>query len=178
VLKLYPVGTPEETEQSATDLAGDRFIAYSTWKWFDLHRKNSLQPIYRYYFAKPRPEMREKDLEAGLAGGVLQKNKNTPKATKPKGAVHSAEIEYAMGNLATNIDYAWTEDDYKVSDTMLNYFANFIKTANPNGDQLPIWPIATSEKNPEIMVIDVESKAIKARNDARYFFLDKEYTKK
>ena len=178
ILQLYPVGTAEETEQSATDLAGDRFIAYSTWKWFDLHRKNSSQPIYRYYFAKPRPEMRDKDLEAGLAGGVLQRNKNTPKATKPKGAVHSAEIEYAMGNLATNIDYAWTEDDYKVSDTMLNYFANFIKTANPNGNQLPTWPIATSEKDPEIMVIDVESKAIKAGNDARYFFLDKEYTKK
>jgi para-nitrobenzyl esterase len=178
ILQLYPVGTAEETEQSATDLAGDRFIAYSTWKWFDLHRKNSSQPIYRYYFAKPRPEMREKDLEAGLAGGVLQKNKNTPKVAKPKGAVHSAEIEYAMGNLATNIVYAWTEDDYKVSDTMLNYFANFIKTGNPNGDQLPIWPIATSEKDPEIMVIDVESKAIKAGNDARYFFLDKEYTRK
>ncbi len=178
VLKLYPVGTPEETEQSATDLAGDRFIAYSTWKWFDLHRKNSSQPIYRYYFSKSRPEMRDKDLEAGLAGGVLKKDKNTPKVAKPKGAVHSAEIEYAMGNLATNIDYAWTEDDYKVSETMLNYFANFIKTGNPNGDQLPIWPIATSEKDPEIMVIDVESKATKAENEARYFFLDKEYTKK
>ena len=178
VLKLYPVGIPEETEQSATDLAGDRFIAYSTWKWFDLHRKNSSQPIYRYYFSKSRPEMRDKDLEAGLAGGVLKKDKNTPKVAKPKGAVHSAEIEYAMGNLATNIDYAWTEDDYKVSETMLNYFANFIKTGNPNGAQLPIWPIATSEKDPEIMVIDVESKATKAENEARYFFLDKEYTKK
>ena len=178
VLKLYPVGIPEETEQSATDLAGDRFIAYSTWKWFDLHRKNSSQPIYRYYFSKSRPEMRDNDLEAGLAGGVLKKDKNTPKVAKPKGAVHSAEIEYAMGNLATNIDYAWTEDDYKVSETVLNYFANFIKTGNPNGDQLPIWPIATSEKDPEIMVIDVESKATKAENEARYFFLDKEYTKK
>ena len=25
--------------QSATDLASDRFIAYSTWKWFDLHTR-------------------------------------------------------------------------------------------------------------------------------------------
>jgi len=178
VLKLYPAGTPEITEQSATDLAGDRFIAYSTWKWFDLHRKNSSQPVYRYYFSKPRPEMRDKDLEAGLAGGVIKKDKNAPKAPKPKGAVHSAEIEYAMGNLATNKDYAWTEDDYKVSETMMNYFANFIKSGNPNGEKLPIWPIATVEKNPEIMIIDIESKATKAENDARYLFLDKEYTKK
>ncbi|MFV5690941.1 carboxylesterase/lipase family protein [Flavobacterium sp. LT1R49] len=178
VLKLYPAGTPEVTEQSATDLAGDRFIAYSTWKWFDLHRKNSTQPVYRYYYAHPRPEMRDNELEAALAGGVIKKDKNTPKAPKPKGAVHSAEIEYAMGNLATNTNYAWTDDDYKVSDTMMNFFANFIKTGNPNGDKLPVWPIAKNEENPEIMVIDVNSKSKKAENDARYLFLEKEYSKK
>ncbi|HQZ25796.1 MAG TPA: carboxylesterase family protein [Flavobacterium sp.] len=178
VLKLYPAGTPEVTEQSATDLAGDRFIAYSTWKWFDLHRKNSSQNVYRYYFSKPRPEMRDKDLEAGLAGGVIKKDKNAPKAPKPKGAVHSAEIEYAMGNLATNKDYDWTEEDYKVSETMMNYFANFIKSGNPNGEKLPVWPMAKDEKSPEIMIINIESKATKAENDARYLFLDKEYTKK
>ncbi|EIA09840.1 carboxylesterase/lipase family protein [Flavobacterium frigoris] len=178
VLKLYPAGTLEVTEQSATDLAGDRFIAYSSWKWFDLHRKNSTQPIYRYYYSHPRPEMRDNSLEAGLAGGVIKKNSNTPKAPISKGAVHSAEIEYAMGNLASNKDYAWSEDDFKVSETMMNYFANFIKTGNPNGDGLPVWPKAKNEEKPEIMVIDVNSKSKKAENDARYLFLDKEYSKK
>ena len=178
VLKLYPTGTLEVTEQSATDLSGDRFIAYSTWKWFDLHRKNSTQPVYRYYYTHPRPEMRDNSLEAGLAGGVIKKNSNTPKAPIPKGAVHSAEIEYAMGNLAGNKDYAWTESDYAVSETMLNYFANFIKTGNPNGDKLPVWPMAKNEEKPEIMIIDLASKSVRAENDARYLFLDKEYSKK
>lgn len=178
VLKLYPTGTLEVTEQSATDLSGDRFIAYSTWKWFDLHRKNSTQPVYRYYYTHPRPEMRDNSLEAGLAGGVIKKNSNTPKAPIPKGAVHSAEIEYAMGNLTGNKDYAWTESDYAVSETMLNYFANFIKTGNPNGDKLPVWPMAKNEEKPEIMIIDLTSKSVRAENDARYLFLDKEYSKK
>ncbi|TDD99569.1 carboxylesterase/lipase family protein [Flavobacterium cellulosilyticum] len=178
VLQLYPAGTPEVTEQSATDLTGDRFIAYSTWKWFDLHRKNSNQPVYRYYYTHPRPDMRKKDVQTGLADGVIKKDKNAPKTSKLKGAVHSAEIEYAMGNLATNKDYNWTEDDYKVSETMMNYFANFIKTGNPNGDKLPVWPVASEDKNPEIMVIDLDSKSIKTNNDARYLFLDKEYIKK
>ncbi|MFV5694063.1 carboxylesterase/lipase family protein [Flavobacterium sp. LB3P122] len=178
VLKLYPTGTPQVTEQSATDLAGDRFIAYSTWKWFDLHRKNSTQPVYRYYYVHPRPEIRDNELEAALAGGVIKKDKNTPRTPKPKGAVHSAEIEYAMGNLASNKNYAWTDDDYKVSDTMMNFFANFIKTGNPNGDKLPVWPIAKNEESPAIMVIDVNSKSIKAENEARYLFLEKEYSKK
>lgn len=178
VLKLYPTGTLEVTEQSATDLSGDRFIAYSTWKWFDLHRKNSTQPVYRYYYTHPRPEMRDNNLEAGLAGGVIKKNSNTPKAPIPKGAVHSAEIEYAMGNLAGNKDYAWTESDYTVSETMLNYFANFIKTGNPNSDKLPVWPMSKNEEKPEIMIIDLASKSVRAENDARYLFLDKEYSKK
>jgi para-nitrobenzyl esterase len=178
ILKLYPAGNPEVTEQSATDLAGDRFIAYSTWKWFDLHRKNSSQPVYRYYYAHPRPAIRDNELEAGLAGGVIKKDKKTPKATTPKGAVHSAEIEYAMGNLATNKAYAWTEEDFKVSDTMMNFFANFIKTGNPNGDKLPVWSMAKNEEKPEIMVIDVDSKSKRAENDARYLFLEKEYSKK
>ena len=138
VLKLYPAGTAEVTEQSATDLAGDRFIAYSTWKWFDLHRKNNSQNVYRYYFSKPRPEMRDKDLEAGLAGGVIKKDRNTPKAPIPKGAVHSAEIEYAMGNLATNIDYAWTEEDYKVSGSMNN--SGYYLSLKNNYSQL-LFPI-------------------------------------
>ncbi|WP_026993846.1 carboxylesterase/lipase family protein [Flectobacillus major] len=178
VLKLYPAGSPEVTEQSATDLAGDRFIAYSTWKWFDLHRKNSSQPVYRYYYSRPRPDLRDSDYESALAGGVVKKDKNAPKAPKAKGAVHSAEIEYAMGNLALNKAYAWTEDDFKVSNTMMNFFANFIKTGNPNGDKLPNWPAAKNEEKPDIMIIDVDSKAQKAENEARYWFLDKDYLKK
>ncbi|MEL6943713.1 MAG: carboxylesterase family protein, partial [Bacteroidota bacterium] len=50
VLQLYPHNTPEEIEWAATNLASDRFISYSTWKWFDLHRKNSDQPVYRYLY--------------------------------------------------------------------------------------------------------------------------------
>ena len=41
---------------------------------------------------------------------------NAVKIAPATGAVHSAEIEYAMGNLATNKVYAWTPDDYKVSE--------------------------------------------------------------
>jgi para-nitrobenzyl esterase len=78
-----------------------------------------------------------------------------------------------MGNLDLVKDYAWTEDDYKVSETMLNFFANFIKTGNPNGDKLPNWPAAkATDKNPPVMILDTESKSVNM-DDSRYFFLDK-----
>ncbi len=175
VLKLYPHGNEKEIELSATALAADRFISYSTWKWFDLHRKNSDKPVYRYLFSRVRPPLVDKTLASGLAGGTVKKDPNA-KVNVPVGASHASEIEYCMGNLYGSPEYAWTEDDYKVSEIMAEYFANFIKTGNPNGDKLPEWKKAESnDKMPAVMVIDLESKTIQAPDDARYEFLDKAY---
>ena len=147
-LKHYPATTREEVIQSVTDMAGDRFIAYSTWKWIELHAKTSGAPVYRYLYARPRP------------------------ATPPsRGAVHSAEIEYALGNLAVNDVYAWTDDDYRVSATMQNYFANFIKKANPNGPGLPEWPPIRGG-DVRVMRLDVQSRVEPDTTRARYLFLD------
>lgn len=176
VLKLYPHGSDKEIELSATALASDRFIAYSTWKWFDLQRKHSNQPVYRYMFSRIRPALADNSLTPGLAGGTVKKDANAFKMPEPVGAAHASEIEYCMGNVYLVKDYAWTDDDHKVSATMLEYFANFIKTGNPNGKDLPNWPAALKDAtDPDVMIINTESKAVKATDDARYMFLDKAY---
>ena len=131
VLKLYPGGTAEEVIASGTSLASDRFIAYSTWKWADLHGKTGEKPVYRYFYSRPRPAM-----NAPTDGSSPASSSQPPPA---RGAAHSADIEYAMGNLATNKVYAWTPDDYKVSETFQTYFANFVKTGDPNGPGVPPW---------------------------------------
>jgi para-nitrobenzyl esterase len=173
IMRLYPGNTAEEVELAATHLASDRFISYSTWKWYDLHRRNSKQVIYRYLYAKLRPELVDKGLVSGLAGGTQKAEANAPKTPKALGAPHACEIEYCMGNLALIKEYAWTADDHKVSKTMSDYFANFIKTGNPNAGSLPTWPSAGgSESEPHTMVLDVESKAQKITQDNRYEFLD------
>lgn len=178
ILSLYAGNSAEEAEQSLTDLAGDRFIGYSTWKWFDLHRKNSKQPVYRYYFAKARPEMIQKGVVAALAGGVVKADANAPKASIPKGAVHSADIEYFMGNLSGNQTYGWTADDFKASKDMQEYLANFIKTGNPNNGKMALWPAANLDAQPDYMILDANSRAAKATKDARYELLDKILLKK
>lgn len=168
-LKVYPHGDAKEVEWAATNLASDRFIVYSTWKWFDVHRKNSNQAVYRYLYSKLRPPLVDKNLTPGLAGGVQQGGNKMP---EPIGAPHACEIEYCMGNLDLVKDYAWTPDDYKVSETMLNYFANFIIKGNPNGDKLPEWQAAqANEATPPVMILNTASKAVKY-DDARYLFLD------
>ena len=179
VLKLYPHSNEKEIEISATQLSSDRFISYSTWKWFDLHRNNSSQPVYRYLYSKLRPPLVDNSVASGLAGGTVKKDPNAPKPPEPVGAPHACEIEYCMGNLHLVKDYAWTDDDFKVSETMLNYFANFIKTGNPNDGKLPEWTAAKAgDANPPVMVLNTESKTVNAKNDARYEFLDKAYKNK
>ncbi len=164
VLQLYPHGNEKEIERSATDLASDQFIAYSTWKWADLHLKSSEKNVYRYLFSKLRPPLTEQGKSRGLM------------AFPAIGAPHACEIEYCMGNLGLVDLFEWTEEDYKVSETMQQYFANFIKSGNPNGDGLPEWLAAEADDPaPPVMVIDTESKAITARNDERYRFLDHFY---
>jgi para-nitrobenzyl esterase len=177
-LRLYPASTNEEVMRAATDLAGDRFIGYSTWKWSDVQARTSGRPVYRYLYARPRPAMRAEmgGATAGLAGGVVRGTNAAPPPPPARGAVHSAEIEYALGNLSTNNVYAWTPEDYKVSKTMQEYFANFVKKGDPNGPGLPLWPAvngAAGADAPQFMRIDVDSRAEAEKNRARYLFLDR-----
>jgi para-nitrobenzyl esterase len=178
VAKLYPGSTTEEMIQSGTDLASDRFIAYSTWKWFDLHTKTGKSPVFRYLYARPRPPMNASmgDATAGLAGGVIRGRGNGALPPPARGAVHSAEIEYAMGNLGSNKVYAWTPDDYKVSEAFQNYFASFIKTGDPNGGGLLKWP-ASTDSSVQVMRIDVTPRVEPDTHKERYLFLDKIYMK-
>ena len=175
ILEVYAVKNDDEVEAVATDLAGDRFIGFSTWRWATLQEKTGGgQPVYRYMYARPRPGMVASmgDAVAGLAGGV-QKGNGAPKAPPAKGAVHSAEIEYALGNLNLNKVFAWTEDDFKVSKTMQSYFVNFIKTGNPNGKNLPSWPATKTSKPVPVMRIDVKSEAVKDKTEDRFRVLER-----
>jgi para-nitrobenzyl esterase len=176
--KVYAAASAEEVKQVATALASDTFIAYSTWKWFDLHVKTGKSRVYRYLYAHPRPAMVPSMAGAvpGLAGGVTKGNPAAPPPPPATGAVHSAEIEYAMGNLESNKVYAWTPDDFKVSEIMQGYFANFVKTGDPNGQGLLAWP-ASTEASVQVMRLDVTPQVEPEKHRDRYLFLDQIYMK-
>ncbi len=113
-----------------------------------------------------------KDKVAGLAGGVQDAKGHAPQP-KLNGAVHSADIEYAMGNLPTNRVYDWQPDDYAVSDIFSSYYANFIKTGNPNGLGLPEWTPVNGKTAPEVLQMDINTfEKIDPAMEHRYHVID------
>jgi para-nitrobenzyl esterase len=152
-LKLYPAATDEEAKRAAQDLAGDQFIAFSTWKWIEMQAATGGSALYRYEFddAPPSPA----------------------NSTEPShGAYHSAEIEFVFGVLASK-ELPWRPEDKALSEQMSTYWSNFAKNADPNGEGLPEWPAYTSQANYPVMHLNAPSHAAPDDHRARYEFLDK-----
>ena len=183
IFQAYGLETDEDVmSQKGFDLVSDLFTGFPTWKVCDYHAKSGL-PVYRYHYMHPRPQVSAKmgDMTGALAGGVREKTEEEKKAQQPSiapGAVHSADIEYAMGTLDTNEYYDWQEEDYAISKLFLTYYANFCKTGNPNGEGLPQWT-AISKDNLDaapVMKIDVESKEVASpERENAYRTLEKFY---
>ena len=106
-------------------------------------------------------------------GGVKASDSAASKAPPARGAVHSAEIEYAMGNLPTNKVYEWQPEDYKVSQILQSYFANFIKTGSPDGPGVPTWPAVSTNGTVQVMHVDVNTRVEPEKNRERYLLLDR-----
>jgi len=65
-----------------------------------------------------------------------------------------------------------------VSSVMQDYFANFIKTGDPNGAAFPKWPAVSSSGPVQFMRIDVQTVAETDQHAGRYAVLDRLATKR
>ncbi len=125
LLEAYPAGSDAEAVESASALAGDIFIGYSTWKWIEMHRETGGASVYRYSFDRKIP----------VAPGTKVGDKAATSADI--GARHAGEIEYVFGALDSLPDVPWQAADRALSDQMMTYWSNFARTGDPNGTGPP-----------------------------------------
>ena len=158
-LKVYSASTDEQAKRAAQDLAGDQFIAFSTWKWIGMQRETGSSPVFRYRFEQAPP------------------NASAAEPDADRGAYHSAEIEYVFGALDSK-KLPWRDEDRKVSDLMSSYWANFARSGDPNGPGLPRWPAYDPKNDYAVMHLNANPHAAPDNHRSRYEFLDKVYAQK
>jgi len=130
--QLYPGATKAQAGESAKQVIRDRGIA-AAWLWArDRTQQGSRQPVWLYLYAHPEPGP-----EAGRYG-----------------AFHSSELAYVFQTLDAAPERPFTDADRELSDMMARYWANFVKTGDPNGAGLPPWPKLDSDE-PYLMRLDV-----------------------
>lgn len=149
-LRLYPASNDAQARRSLQDFAGDRFIAWSTWRWLEAQTTGGI-PAYRYRFDLGFPHAPEKP---------------------DPGAYHSAEIEYVFGMLDSKAGVPWRAEDRALSDQMQKYWTNFARSGNPNGPGLPQWPAYRSDTGWQMMYLSQQSNAGKDVAQDRYLFLN------
>jgi para-nitrobenzyl esterase len=150
-LKLYPGATDAEAKRSAQDLAGDRFIAWGTWKWMEMQNRTGGATVYRYKFEQTLP---------------------TESADAEPRAPHAGEIEYVFQALDSK-KLPWRPSDGALADLMGSYWANFARTGDPNGPDLPKWPVYRADDGYQVMRLKSDPAAAPDAQRARYELLDK-----
>ncbi|MBR2133649.1 MAG: carboxylesterase family protein [Eubacterium sp.] len=132
-----------EGKGTADFLISCAWFAYSHYTWSNYAADEGI-PVYQYCFAKDN---------AGLR------------------ANHGGEMPYAYGNLHRSA-VKYDDSDYAVSSAMQAYWINFIKTGNPNGENLPEWKPFASDRSKVLEFNDEISMQDNMYNDV-YPILDK-----
>ncbi|SDB33773.1 para-nitrobenzyl esterase [Pseudobutyrivibrio sp. YE44] len=152
--KLVPADSPQRDQHFIVDALGDAkgalntaysaiWFSYSHYLWNNYLIEQKV-PTYEYYFTK--------------TNNVLSN-------------YHAGELPYAYGNLWRHPGL-YDEEDYALSEIMQQYWVNFAKTGNPNGEGLPEWKMRSANQK-QLLQLDTTIKMVDDPNEKLYQVIDK-----
>ncbi len=136
ILHFYPAPDDATALRSQQRLNRDILFGVQNYPWVNWQMADPAHHVYLYRFRRRVP-----------ATGELAQY----------GAFHGGEIVYAYGNLAI-LHRPWEAADHRLAETMSNYWVNFARTGDPNGNRLPQWP-AYSVSSASTMILDEQPHA-------------------
>lgn len=130
-LQLFPSGNEVELEETLKTI-GVLGFGFQNYTWAKMQTEKGQNDAYLYYFTR------------------------VPPGEPNFGAFHSAEFSYALHTLR-NWNRPFEKADYELEKNMSDYWVNFVKTGNPNGKNLPNWPVFDPE-NPLVIELGTDVK--------------------
>ena len=118
-LEIIKPDDPQYCKQFFENTFGDEMLAAGI-AWCENQIIINRKPAYMYYFSY------------------------VPPGAEKEGAHHSAEHHYVFQTLVRS-KRPYTGFDYDLSNELANFWSNFIKSGDPNGEGLPAWKPYTSE---------------------------------
>jgi carboxylesterase 2 len=145
---LYPASNDTTADDASNDMFRD-LSRVSTWDWATAwYTGGAKSDVFVYYFTHALPN-------------------------QTSGAYHGSELWYAFGNIPTFYNLTWTAQDYALQAQISQYWANFIKTGNPNGGNLTNFPVTTQNATQVMWLGDSTGASYLTPDSTKFDFLQK-----
>ena len=130
LLAAYEPEVEKSTKWGAQAIQADRSFVWEMRAWARAVEAADAD-AYLYFFSQAPPVFRIYVPERAAI--------EMPDGPDGYGAYHSGDLAYAFGNTRI-VGLGWTDWDHEISHAMTQYWVNFARTGDPNGDGLATWP--------------------------------------